>query len=170
MEFNEYQEAAKRTLYGNEQVLTNCALGLAGESGQVVDLVKSYTFKGKPLDKQQLIHEMGDVLWYLSQVAEWADIPFDEVAQANIATLNKRYPHVHANGGTDGNRKGLVRKRCFLPVPFHGRLSLFVLSWFCFFSVLSWLVWLLGCGFIRMLRVDGEVFKQAIQSVLPACY
>ncbi len=33
MEFNEYQEAAKRTLYGNEQVLTNCALGLAGESG-----------------------------------------------------------------------------------------------------------------------------------------
>ena len=93
MEFNEYQEAAKRTLYGNEQVLTNCALGLAGESGQVVDLVKSYTFKGTPLDKQQLIHEMGDVLWYLSQVAEWADIPFDEVAQANIATLNKRYPH-----------------------------------------------------------------------------
>ena len=93
MEFHEYQEAAKRTLYGNEQVLTNCALGLAGESGQVVDLVKSYTFKGKPLDKQQLIHEMGDVLWYLSQVAEWADIPFDEVAQANIATLNKRYPH-----------------------------------------------------------------------------
>ena len=51
MEFNEYQEAANRTLYGNEQVLTNCALGLAGETGQVVDLVKAYTFKGKDLDK-----------------------------------------------------------------------------------------------------------------------
>ena len=37
MEFDEYQKAAKRTLYGNEQVLTNCALGLAGETGQVVD-------------------------------------------------------------------------------------------------------------------------------------
>ena len=51
MEFNEYQEAANRTLYGNEQVLTNCALGLAGETGQVVDLVKAYTFKGKDLVK-----------------------------------------------------------------------------------------------------------------------
>ena len=76
MDFDQYQNAAKRTLYGNEQVLTNCALGLAGESGQVVDLVKNYTFRGRKLDRQQLIHEMGDVLWYLSQIAEWADIPF----------------------------------------------------------------------------------------------
>lgn len=93
MEFNDYQEKANRTLYGNEQVLTNCALGLAGESGQLIDLVKDYTFKGKKLDRQEMIHEMGDVLWYLSQIAEWADIPFDKVAQDNIETLNKRYPH-----------------------------------------------------------------------------
>ena len=53
MEFNDYQKAARRTRYGNEQVLTNCALGLAGEAGQVVDLVKNYTFKGHPLDKDQ---------------------------------------------------------------------------------------------------------------------
>ncbi|PMB82042.1 nucleotide pyrophosphohydrolase [Limosilactobacillus pontis] len=91
MEFNDYQKAAKRTLYGNEQVLTNCALGLAGEAGQVVDLVKNYTFRSKQLDQQELIHEMGDVLWYLSQIAEWADIPFDEVAKANIDELNRRY-------------------------------------------------------------------------------
>ncbi|MCC3238374.1 nucleotide pyrophosphohydrolase, partial [Pediococcus acidilactici] len=39
MEFNEYQKKANKTLLGNEQVLTNCALGLAGESGQVVNLV-----------------------------------------------------------------------------------------------------------------------------------
>lgn len=93
MEFNEYQRAANRTLYGNEQVLTNCALGLAGESGQLIDLIKNYTFKGKDLDRQELVHEMGDVLWYLSQIAQWADVPFDEVAQTNIKTLNKRYPH-----------------------------------------------------------------------------
>ena len=92
MEFNDYQMAAKRTLYGNEQVLTNCALGLAGESGQVVDIVKNYTFRSKKLDRQELIHEMVDVLWYLSQIAEWADIPFDEVAKANIDELNRRYP------------------------------------------------------------------------------
>ncbi len=84
MEFNEYQVAANRTLYGNEQVLTNCALGLAGESGQ---------FKGKDLDREKLVAEMGDVLWYLSQIAQWADVPFDEVAQKNIDTLNRRYPN-----------------------------------------------------------------------------
>lgn len=65
----------------------------------MVDLVKNYTFKGKPLDKEALVDEMGDVLWYLLQVAEWADIPFDEVAKKNIATLNKRYP----NGFTTDN-------------------------------------------------------------------
>ena len=93
MEFNEYQAAANRTLYGNEQVLTNCALGLAGESGQLIDLIKDYTFKGKDLDRDKLIDEMGDVLWYLSQIAQWADIPFDEVAEKNIETLNQRYPN-----------------------------------------------------------------------------
>ena len=36
---------------------------------------------------------MGDVLWYLSQVAEWADIPFEEVAQQNIVKLNDKYPN-----------------------------------------------------------------------------
>ncbi|GAB5053302.1 nucleoside triphosphate pyrophosphohydrolase family protein [Pediococcus ethanolidurans] len=92
MEFNDYQKKANRTLFGNEQVLTNCALGLASESGQVVDLVKNYTFHGKDLNREELTKEMGDVLWYLSQVAEWADIPFEQVAQENIETLNQRYP------------------------------------------------------------------------------
>lgn len=93
MEFNEYQSLANRTLYGNEQVLTNLSLGLASETGQVVDLVKKYTFHGDQLNKEQLTKQMGDVLWYLSQVAEWADIPFDEVAQQNITKLNHKYPN-----------------------------------------------------------------------------
>lgn len=93
MDFNEYQEKANRTLYGTEQVLTNCALGLSGETGQLVYLIKDYTFKGKKFDREQIIHEMGDVLWYLSQIAEWADIDFNEVAEKNIETLNKRYPN-----------------------------------------------------------------------------
>lgn len=92
MEFNDYQQAANRTLFGSEQVLTNCALGLSSETGQVVDLVKQYTFHGQNLDKDELTKEMGDVLWYLSQVAQWADIPFDDVAKNNIERLNERYP------------------------------------------------------------------------------
>lgn len=45
-----------------------------------------------------MIDELGDVLWYLSQIAQWADVDFDDVAKANIETLNKRYP----NGFTAG--------------------------------------------------------------------
>ena len=90
MEFNEYQKLANRTLYGNEQVLTNCALGLASESGEVIEMIKKYTFHADKLDKQKLTKEMGDVLWYLSQIAQWADIPFDDVAQQNIDHLSKR--------------------------------------------------------------------------------
>lgn len=84
MDFDQYQNAAKRTLYGNEQVLTNCALGLAGESGQVVDLVKNYTFRGRKLDRQQLIHqtEYQPIRQFVKDTKEHH--PFHE--------LNKRYP------------------------------------------------------------------------------
>lgn len=92
MDFNDYQKLANRTLYGNEQVLTNCALGLAGETGELIDSIKKYTFHGHDLNKEELVKEMGDVLWYLSQIAEWADIPFEEVAKQNIEKLQCRYP------------------------------------------------------------------------------
>ncbi|MGF7437812.1 nucleoside triphosphate pyrophosphohydrolase family protein [Lentilactobacillus senioris] len=92
MDLNEYQKAANRTLLGKEQVLTNCALGLSGEAGEVADLVRKYTFQGSDLDKDQLVKELGDVLWYLSQVAQWADIPLEDVAQDNIERLTARYP------------------------------------------------------------------------------
>lgn len=93
MDFNEYQKLANRTLYGNEQVLTNCALGVAGEAGELVDLIKKYTFHGHDLDKQALTKEIGDVLWYLSQIAQWADIPFEEAAIQNVEKLQRRYPN-----------------------------------------------------------------------------
>ncbi|WP_283678824.1 nucleoside triphosphate pyrophosphohydrolase family protein [Lentilactobacillus sp. Marseille-Q4993] len=91
MEFNEYQKAANKTLMGKEQVLTNCALGLTGEAGAVSDLVRKYAFQSEKLDHDQMVQELGDVLWYLSQIAEWADIPFDEVANENIKRLKERY-------------------------------------------------------------------------------
>lgn len=96
MEFNEYQKLANRTLYGNEQVLTNLALGLASESGEVVDIVKKYTFQGHQLDDAVLTKKIGDVLWYLSQIAEWNNVDFEQVAQQNIEQLKKRYPDRHA--------------------------------------------------------------------------
>lgn len=96
MEFNEYQSLANRTLHGNEQVLTNCALGLASEAGQVLEVIRNYTFENHQMDQEELIKEMGDVLWYLSQIAKWANIPFEEVAKQNIDMLQQRYPERYA--------------------------------------------------------------------------
>lgn len=42
------------------------------------------------MSKEQLTKEMGDVLWYLSQVAEWNDINFDDVAKYNIQRLRNK--------------------------------------------------------------------------------
>ncbi|WP_225047172.1 nucleoside triphosphate pyrophosphohydrolase family protein [Lacticaseibacillus kribbianus] len=92
MELNDYQTQANKTLAGNEHVLTNLTLGLASDGGKVVDLVKKYTFQGYDLDRAELKADLGDVLWYLSQIALWADIPFDEVASANLETLAAKYP------------------------------------------------------------------------------
>ena len=96
MEFNDYQKLANRTLYGNEQVLTNLALGLASESGEVVDIVKKYAFQGHELDEKMMSEKIGDVLWYLSQIAEWNNLDFDKVARENIEQLKQRYPERHA--------------------------------------------------------------------------
>ena len=96
MDFNEYQELANRTLYGNEQVLTNCGLGLASETGEVLEVIQRYTFENHHLDREQLVKELGDVMWYLSQIAQWADIPLAEVATSNINMLQKRYPEMYA--------------------------------------------------------------------------
>lgn len=94
MNLNDYQQNANKTLAGNEHVLTNLSLGLASDTGQVIDMIKRYTFQGSDLNKDDLKDELGDVLWYLSQIALWADIPFEDVAQSNLETLAKRYPNL----------------------------------------------------------------------------
>lgn len=91
MELNEYQRLAGRTANVKETPLVNFALGVAGEAGEVADMVKKFVFHGHELNKDHLIKELGDVLWYVSQIAAWADIPLEDVAQKNIEKLKLRY-------------------------------------------------------------------------------
>ncbi len=95
MEFDEYQNLALRTAGHRDdrrEMLTYTALGLTGESGEVADVVKKVLYHGHPLDKEQLIREMGDVLWYLAVMAEGLGTTLDHVARENIAKLRARYP------------------------------------------------------------------------------
>lgn len=93
---DEYQGLASRTARLEEMYpkdnLANFALGLTGEAGEVADEIKKHVYHGHNLDIENLKGELGDVLWYLSMIAEVLELDLSEIAQKNIDKLRKRYP------------------------------------------------------------------------------
>ena len=95
MEINEYQKLAMRTLnpkLDKKDVLINGVMGLCGESGEVIDLVKKHLAQGHELDRDKMINELGDVAWYLAETATALDTDLEEVFSRNIEKLRRRYP------------------------------------------------------------------------------
>ena len=95
MQINEYQELAMTTLnseLSKKDVLINSVMGLCGESGEAIDIVKKWMAQGHELDKEHLAKELGDIAWYLAEAATALDIPLEDILQANIDKLKKRYP------------------------------------------------------------------------------
>lgn len=95
MKINEYQKAALRTASGmNEQYprILNGILGLAGESGECVDMVKKHLFQGHELDKEHMAKELGDIAWYLAVAADAIGYDLETIMQMNVDKLMKRYP------------------------------------------------------------------------------
>lgn len=78
-----------------ERLLLGLA-GLAGESGEVVDVLKKHIFHGKELSAIELIHEMGDVLWYYTLIMDTIGIQWDEIVALNYKKLTERYPERHS--------------------------------------------------------------------------
>ena len=94
MEANKYQELAMVTLnkeLTKKDMLINGVMGMNGESGEVIDLVKKHLFHGHDLDKDKLVKELGDVLWYIAEVCTSLDVSLNEVMEKNIEKLTKRY-------------------------------------------------------------------------------
>ena len=95
MNVNEYQVLAMATLnpeLNKKDVLINSVMGLCGESGEAIDIVKKWLAQGHDLDKDRLIKELGDIAWYLAEAATALDLPLEQILQANIDKLKKRYP------------------------------------------------------------------------------
>ncbi|SDM17828.1 nucleoside triphosphate pyrophosphohydrolase family protein [Bacillus sp. OK048] len=92
MKLNEYQEISARTANSHDFELANYGLGITGEAGEVADLIKKAVFHGHAIPKDAIKKELGDVLWYLSQIARLAGLTLEEVATGNIEKLMKRYP------------------------------------------------------------------------------
>ena len=74
MTINEYQKEALRTAPTNWrdpiEPLENGLMGLNGEAGEAIDILKKHLFQGHPLDREHLATELGDVAWYLAVSAD----------------------------------------------------------------------------------------------------
>ena len=95
MTINEYQKETLRTASGMNRAFSmelNGVMGLAGESGECVDLMKKHLFQGHTLDKAHLAKELGDVAWYLAVTAHAIGYDLETILQMNVDKLRKRYP------------------------------------------------------------------------------
>ena len=91
----------------NIERLTTAGVGLAAESGEFLEIVKKMVFQGKPWNddnREHLIIELGDVMWYVAQACMALDVSFDDVIRGNVNKLEKRYP-----GGSFSVEKSEVR-------------------------------------------------------------
>lgn len=97
MNFKTYQKLAYKTTGGlkaKDRVFWTLvsALGLAGEAGEVVDYIKKVVGFKHDLDREKLKEELGDCLWYISDLCTKFNISLDDTAKFNIQKLKKRYP------------------------------------------------------------------------------
>ena len=101
MTINEYQDLAMRTLnpaLDKKDVLINSVMGLCGESGEAIDIVKKWLAQGHELDRAKLAKELGDIAWYLAETATALDLSLEDIMAANIEKLKKRYPQGFDSG------------------------------------------------------------------------
>ena len=106
---NDYQKEAMTTLnpaLDKKDVLINSVMGLCGESGEAIDIVKKWLMQGHEPDKEHLVRELGDVAWYLAEAATALDVPLETILRGNLDKLQKRYPNGFDTQASVQRRKG----------------------------------------------------------------
>jgi NTP pyrophosphatase (non-canonical NTP hydrolase) len=94
MDEQEYAAEVMRTYAGSDDVLDKLclsALGLAGETGEVVDMVKKTLYQGHSIDVDRFVDELGDVLWYFALTCSALGLSIEQVMIANVLKLRQRY-------------------------------------------------------------------------------
>jgi NTP pyrophosphatase (non-canonical NTP hydrolase) len=76
-----------------EDLILNGVMGLCGEAGECIDIVKKNRFQGHGLDREKLLDEASDCLWYLAEIASGLGVALEDIARHNVEKLKKRYPN-----------------------------------------------------------------------------
>lgn len=108
MNANEYQQLALKTESKTESETTRLLqgfMGMCGEAGECLDLLKKHMFQEHSLSRTHLLKELGDVAWYLAVSADALGFSLEEVFKANIQKLKERYPNGEFEGDKSRNRK-----------------------------------------------------------------
>lgn len=95
-DLNTYQELAARTANSNfseKMTLANFGMGISGESGELTDMLKKHVFHGHSLDETKVAKEIGDVMWYASNIASLLGLTLNDIAAMNVKKLEERYPN-----------------------------------------------------------------------------
>lgn len=72
-------------------------MGLGGEAGEVCDHAKKVAFHGKPMDRDALLAELGDVLWYFALMLHTNNLTLEQVMARNVYKICDRYPDRHGD-------------------------------------------------------------------------
>lgn len=95
MDADEYQAMALRTAnkgLTDSESLLNGLMGLCGESGECIDIMKKHMFQLHEIDTNELARELGDVAWYLAVAADALGYKLGDVLKMNVEKLERRYP------------------------------------------------------------------------------
>jgi NTP pyrophosphatase (non-canonical NTP hydrolase) len=92
---SEYQKGVLRTQKTGltlRDSLSNWGLGLAGETGEVVEHIKKHLYHGRKLNLDEVKRELGDCLWYIAAFCNDLGFSLEDVMQTNIDKLKERWP------------------------------------------------------------------------------
>lgn len=96
--FNEYQAFAKKAIRKESEgknLIVGFALGLGGESGEVLDDIKKREYHGRDIPIEHTAEELGDALWYIANIATQLGYTLESIALNNISKLVDRYPDLY---------------------------------------------------------------------------
>lgn len=119
---NAYQEAALRTApagVSQEHDRKHALLGLISEIGEFADTIKKEHAYGKPIDRVNLVEELGDLMWYVALMCRALGTDLETVAQVNISKLRARYPHKFTT--EQALNRDLDKERAVLEAPVGAR-------------------------------------------------